>query len=422
MADRDWIAYLGPFRFPEGEAGSRRVLGMARSLAAGGWRVVVGSGESDPSREVELCAEGAGSVAYVGLGELPPAEMPRAIRPVRHLFALGRRAVRWLEARPSPPSAVILYGGYSPFVLRLHRWCRLHRVPLIADVVEWYDARQMPGGILGPFHLNAELAMRVLFPRVDGIIAISAFLERYYQGRGCTVTRVPPTLDVREIQAVTCIDRVRPLRLAYAGTPGRKDLLANAILGVLAVDPHGEHVRLLVAGPTLREVRTLMGGVPLPGGVQVAGRLPRQEALRVVGQAHFTLLLRPPARFAQAGFPTKLAESAALATPIICNPTSDLGDHVRDGIEGLLCRDHTPGAFAESLRRALSLTPIQLRAMREAARARAEQAFDYRQYVARLQVFLGEVHPRGSPRLTREDPERVQEEAAMLPPRRPASD
>ena len=39
---------------------------------------------------------------------------------------------------------LILYHGYTPFVIRLLKWCRKNRVPLIADVVEWYDAASSP--------------------------------------------------------------------------------------------------------------------------------------------------------------------------------------------------------------------------------------------------------------------------------------
>jgi len=103
------------------------------------------------------------------------------------------------------------------------------------------------------------------------------------------------------------------------------------------------------------------------------------------------VLLRPPARYAQAGFPTKVVESLALGTPVICNLTSDLGNYIHDGAEGIVCADYQPEDLVAALERALALSVEQRAAMRAAARARAEAAFDYRQYAAPLADFLARI-------------------------------
>jgi hypothetical protein len=78
----------------------------------------------------------------------------------------------------------------------------------------------------------------------------------------------------------------------------------------------------------------------------------------------------------------------ALGTPLICNITSDLGYYIHDGVEGLICRDHSVEAFKESLEHALVLTPAQRDNMRIAARVQAEHSFDHKLYAQPLRRFL----------------------------------
>ncbi|SBT39322.1 glycosyltransferase [Micromonospora narathiwatensis] len=390
-----WTAVVGPFRFPWGEPGSRRVLGLARSLALAGHHVVIGSGEAAPAMPEPLDdVEGRGSIRHVGLGERPPPTAGAASRGVRVVVEFGRRTVRWLDAQPTPPRQVILYGGGAQYAARLGRWCRRTGVPLVVDVVEWYAPHQLVGGALGPIHLSAKLALRYHYPRSSGVIAISGLLERHYRARGCPVLRVPPTLDVLGLKAASGTGRADTVRLVYFGSPGRKDLLDRIIPAVASVARDAD-LTLAVYGPSERQVTDLLGGGPLPCCVRVPGRIPQQEVPDVVREADFSVLLRPSERFAHAGFPTKLVESLACGTPVITNPTSDIGRYVRDGVEGLLCAEPTVAEVARALRVAVGLDGTRRAAMRDAARAAAEAAFDYRHYARPLDAFLTSLRGSG---------------------------
>jgi glycosyltransferase involved in cell wall biosynthesis len=394
MNTPEWIAYVGPFPFPWGQAGSRRMCGMVRSLAEAGKVVVVGGGDALPN-DYENLAEGepVGSVRYIGLGESPEKGASVLKKSIRIFLAWGSRTVAWLDAQPVKPSHVFVYGGSAQYMLRLLPWCRKHKVKLIADVVEWYDPRQLSGGTFGPFNLSAKFALKYLYPKCDGVVAISSLLERHYSNEGCPAVRVPPTLDVRGYKLLDrdlSVDSSR-LTLVYAGTPGNKDLLGNVIAGVDRIDPQGTRVRLLVMGPTLEQVKALLQGRDIPPSVQVLGRVPQSEVARYITTADFSVLLREPARFANAGFPTKFVESLANGTPVIANLTSDLGFYLHEGIEGLVCADHSVDAFVDALNRALALTSEQRLLMRKAARQQAETAFDFRAYADELSRFLQKI-------------------------------
>jgi glycosyltransferase involved in cell wall biosynthesis len=389
-----WVAQVGPFLFPWGQPGSRRVYGVARSLAAAGYDVVVASGEDGPATPTRLDeVDGPGSVRYLGLGEIPSAEASRLSRSVQWFLRWGQRTAHWLDAQPTLPSHVVVAGGDAPYMLHLRRWCRRNRIPLIADVVDWYSPQQLRGGVLGPPHLSAQAALRYYYPRCDGIIAVSSFLERHYRDRGRRVLRVPPTLDVQNLAVPdTGAGSGGPdLTLVYAGSPGRKDLIIDMIRAVDRLDREGARIELRIYGPSPQQVRRLLGAEPPPGSVRLLGRLPQQEIPRALQEADFSVLLRRPERGNQAGFPTKFCESLANGTPVIANLTSDLGGYLTDGREGLVCADHSVTGLGETLRTALRLTPGQRRQMREAARRRALNSFDFRAYAEPLGTFLDTV-------------------------------
>lgn len=394
MNKKSWIAYVGPFPFPWGQAGSRRICGMARTLAEAGNMVLVGSGDRS-SGEPDFLNEGEplGSVKYVGLGESPEKNASALNKSFRILFLWGRRTVAWLDSQPVKPSHVFIYGGSAQYVWRILPWCRKNNVKIVVDVVEWYDASHMTGGKYGPFNISAKIALRYLYSKCDGVVVISRALQDFYSKKGCQTIRVPPTLDVvghvPPSQPIAKAGGV--LTLVYAGTPGNKDLLGNVIKGVNQVDPLGTKVRLVVIGPSADQVKGLIGCDELPVFVDVLGRISQSDVAKYVASADFSVLLREPLFFANAGFPTKFVESMTNGTPVIANLTSDLGLYLRDGVEGIVCADHSADAFAAALKRVIDLTSEQRESMRIAARKQAETSFDFRVYANSFSSFLNSV-------------------------------
>lgn len=392
---KDWIAYVGPFVFPWGQAGSRRVCGIARSFADADYNVVVCSGEAEPITCLNLNeGEALGSITYLGLGEVPAKGISLSKKLLQLFIFWGKKTVTWLDAQPTKPSHVVVYGGSAQYMYRLMPWCKRNNVPLIVDVVEWYDPKQMTGGFFGPFHISAKIALYYYYPKCKNIIAISSYLEKHFLKQGSTVIRIPPTLDVKNYQ-LTLLDEHKKdprLSLVYAGTPGKKDLLANVIQGISLVDPKGERVHLCVIGPSEEQVKHLVKSRLLPTFVTVLGTIPQTDVAKIVQHSDFSVLLRESLRFTEAGFPTKFVESMTNGTPVIANLTSDLNNYLNDGIEGLICQNHSASAFSNTLQRALLLTPDELKKMRIAARKQAESSFDFRNYTNSLSNFLKNMH------------------------------
>jgi hypothetical protein len=156
----DWIAYVGPFRYPWGEPGSRRVHGIAQSLAGAGYDVVVASGEQTPADRIPMAVtEESGRISHVGLGELPHRNASLLSKCVRMYLLWGRRTARWLDRQETKPSHVIVYGGAAQYMFHIRRWGERNRVPILADVGAWSSPRQLSGGALGPAHISAKIAL-----------------------------------------------------------------------------------------------------------------------------------------------------------------------------------------------------------------------------------------------------------------------
>lgn len=379
---RPFIVYVGPFAFPEGGAAARRILGNAQSLVAAGYQVLVLSGQQAPADEVHSLSDG---IFLASTSERDAEHLPNLLRLTRYA-TMGAKSRAWLERRQARPAAVILYSGYTPYILQLRGWCRRARVPLIFDAVEWYTAASPLGFATSPYLWQTELAMRALIPRLDGVIAISRWLDDHYTRAGLPVVRVPPTLDVRATPVGEGGDGER-LALVYAGTPGRKDLLGAVLTAVATIDPAGERLKLDIYGPSPDDLAAY-GLAAIPPSVTAHGPVTQATAIAGVARADFSILLRRPDKVATAGFPTKFVESLAVGTPVIATLTSDLADHLVDGTNGLICADASPLTVARVLERALGLSQGEKAAMRRAARHTAETGFDYRRHTDGLRRLV----------------------------------
>lgn len=390
---RGWIAYVFPSTFPEGGAAARRVLGNAQSLLAAGWEVTVISAQLDTRLGVRQPLEPG--LSLVSTGERDAENLPRALKRARYAL-MGRQTCQWIAAQACPPAAVVLYSGYSPYLMNLMPLCRRLKVPLVFDAVEWYAAPSRAGFLASPYLWNTEFALRVLIPRASGVIAISSWLANYYRGRGRPVVQIPPTLDTARV--APRLDDGQgiaggPIRLSYCGSASN-DLLDLVIAALKTLDPDGQQFVLDVAGPSRAEVLelpSLRGGSSLPPVVRLHGRLDHAESLALTRQADFSVFLRTVNRVSTAGFPTKFGESMAVGTPVITTLTSDLAAYLHDGENGLICPEASVPALITVLERIAQLSPAGRLALRQKARNTAEQCFDFRHYTARLGDFLGQL-------------------------------
>lgn len=410
----DWIAYVGPIDFPEGGAAARRVLGMSQSLVLAGYKVTVVSGYLASGRvegEATIIQPGIESVQ---INERSAEHLPKLLKFVRY-FTMGRRSRDWFEQQQDWPKAIVIYSGYSPYLLNFIAWAKRRGIKIIFDAVEWYAAESRLGFWMSPYLMNTEFAMRYLVPKADGVICISSALQHYYQAKKRPTVRIPPTLTFHE--TTSTLDQLNrpklgsgPVKLFYAGSPGKKDRLDKIAIAVAQVNqPRGKQedlenlaipqreIELHIVGLNQLEFNAYMEQSPesqkwnAMGGATAKiichGRITHAEVSELLKQAHFTIFVREQNRVSEFGFPTKYVESLALGCPVITNLTSDLSlYHSVD--TGLLVSSSELNDIESALRSALALSDKRYKEMTDNAHRKGRSSFDVEIFQDALRKFI----------------------------------
>lgn len=378
------IGYFAPFTFPEGCAGSRRVLGIARILVACGYSVDVycHSAEGEPSQELiepGICVKRVEGLIKKG----------NLVAKIRWALTSGSRSCKAI-ASSQQLAGVFIYAGYVPVIVRMSWELRGSGVPVVFDAVEWYTPKRPLAWLISPYHWSTELAMRVLIPRLDGVLCISSYLFCYYRRRCVESVQIPPTLKVSLVGRGDAGPR-DSLKLVYAGSASYDDL-SIVIEAVREVNKRGLRTSLVLAGHPRLDAASARGpGDEEESFVSYVGRLGHRATMQLVANSHFSLIVRRSSRAVNAGFPTKLVESLAVGTPVIGNVTSDLGQYVIDGETGFVIGELTGASFVEALMRAHRTTEHDYDMLSRSCRQTAERAFDDQAYVTSMAGFLNRI-------------------------------
>lgn len=383
------VAYVGPIDFPSSSAPAQRMLGIIQALNAAGDRVSVGSGGygqhaaaafPDPHMEV------------TGLGELPDPEWAKPRRIIRGL-TWGAATRRWILEMDPAPDVILVYGTALGYLARLIPIARHRGIPLVIDATEWYESSHLPGGRWGPFAMANSLSMQRLAPKADGVIAISRFLENYFEGKGVPTLRVPPLFAIEEKSTPGAIQN-GPLTLCYVGSPGLKDRqsLHNLVHlpGALGCDRY--QLRIHIVGVDKAAAAALLGNPARPAigheCLVFHGRVTSTSARKIILDSHFSVLQRSSMRYAQAGYPSKIPESLILGTPVMANLTSDLANVLEDGKNSVILTEASLESLVSKVSLALS-SPYRFNRSRIAAEARA--SFSPRSYAELIHTFLADM-------------------------------
>lgn len=320
-------------------------------------------------------------------------------RAPKRVIMLGRDIKRFLsETLHSGTYDVILLSGvYYDYFKIFKGYSRKTGAKLVVSALEWYDKSNIQFvGLRGKINfIKNRIALKLFFVQAKNNLAISTLLEKYYGSRGCNTVTIPTIIDMDEYASSTNTNcnREKKLHIAYAGSPGRKDYILNAIYALPLISKEElSKIELHFYGPELKALYNL--GLTeeflntYRDNIICHGRIPYADVKARIADADFTVLLRPNKRYANAGFPTKVGESMACGTPVIANITSDLGKYIIDGETGIVCTNETPEACAEGFRRALAMTTEEKTKMRRAAYDMANTGFNYLSYVDDMREFL----------------------------------
>lgn len=314
----------------------------------------------------------------------------------------GRLLVAELAARGLSVRTPRTTGKVDPVTLaRLVGWLGRDRAHVIhthlstASLLGSFAARIQGIPAVATVH---GLNTRTCFNWAHAIIAVSNAVKQHLVGQGMAPDRITVIHNGVDLRAMSRGDEGGAVRERWnmpAGAPvlitvgrltpkkGHRDLLAA--LARLTRDPRWGELRLLIVGtgallPALRREAEQRG---LGERVIFAGF--QREVLPFLQAADIFVL---PS--IQEGLSLSALEAMALGKPVVACRVGGTPEVVVDGQTGVLVSPGQPVELAAALERLLG-APEQARAMGEAGRRRARDAFDLDQMVSKIEEIYQRV-------------------------------
>lgn len=399
---RDIIVYVGAFEFPAGNAAAQRALANALMLRDLGYRVVLmGLSRQMSPGQPPRRADHA-DVPFDCWETAFPGSM---LDWFRRITTIGE--VRQVVGHyPSDQiGAVIAYDYPAVAQARLIRFCRSIGARAVAEVTEWYSVSRLvsPAALLR--NIDRPLRMRVVNPRMDGLIVASRYLADFYSPKGRPVVVMPSLMSDPSPIAGQASPDGTPKRLFFAGSgwdpavvretrEGPKDRLDKVIEVLDAALTLGADFRLDAYGVDQGAYLEVMPGHSpllerLGDRVVFHGRQPRDVVRATLRDADFSIFLRKDSIVSRAGFPTKLAESVHFGTPVITNDVGDAALYQQPGQTGFFIPYGDPVSGAHHLMPILSMSHAQVAAAKAACLS--SRPFFYESHAERLGAFMGAV-------------------------------
>lgn len=387
------ILLFSDFSLPDSCAAATRVMALAKMLKQSGHSIDLLGVSYSQSESLHGDADG---ISY----QLLRAGKWYGWQAYKRVHSINQGLKNYLKSAHVPYDCIILSNVYYDYASTLMYYAAKHKTNLIVNSVEWYekDNKRFERATGKINFVKNRIALIYIHKKMKNILAISSLLDNYYKAHGCNTITIPTVVDMEEYTSVahTQIPDRSELHIAYAGNPGKKDYILNAVRALpLLTEAERKHLQLHFYGITYHQLCRL-GIDPAyvkqyKDNIVCHGRIPYEQVKEKIADADFTVLLRPNLRYANAGFPTKVGESMACGTPVIANLTSDLHKYILDGQTGFVCADETPESCAEAFRKALQMTDAERETMRQNTLQMAKSAFDYRVYAEAINDFLAEL-------------------------------
>ncbi|MBO1074933.1 glycosyltransferase family 4 protein [Roseomonas marmotae] len=317
----------------------------------------------DVSLALSLSREGDLAPAFQALGlpcDLVPTYRgaPGFLLGFARLPGLARRLVR--QARRFGADLVLsaMPHLWTPLVAPALARAGIPYVPIL------HDALPHPGdpGLAWDWRLGRDLAA------ARGAVVLSATVERVIRARapGLPLFRLPlgahlpapPPTDARPGHDFLFFGRIR----AYKGL----DLLRDAMIHLHRTHP-GATLRVVGQG----DIEAAAPGLSALTGVTVEPRWVADEAIPALVASARSVVL-PYREASQSGV---LPIALACGVPVVAMPVGGLAEQLRDGGNGLLARDATPGGLAEAMARMMD--PALRARLAEGARRDGEALMDW---------------------------------------------
>lgn len=372
MNDKKAIFYVGGFELPDKNAAALRVLSNAKILRSLNYEVVLigiyrDCAETLKIKSFEVEGFECWSIPY----PKNKKEWLKYLTSVEHLIKL--------EKRYKNLKMCIFYNYPSLSLWRAFCYFRKIKVKVIADCTEWYNAEKDSLLFYILKKIDTFFRMRIIHKKLDGLILISGYLDKYYKKCKNKII-IPPLVDLKEVKW-NCIKKEldNRIKIIYAGSPSKcKEKLD---LGINIIDKLSQKysITFYILGITKTEFEKKYNKKIFNNNIKFVGRVKNKEVISYVKNSDFSLIIRESNRTTEAGFPTKLVESISCGTPVIVNKVSDVTQYIINGKNGFIVN-------LENLEQDLELILKYKKQM-----CFETNIFDYRYYIHDMKIFLDRI-------------------------------
>ena len=374
------ILYVGGFVLPDGNAAAQRVMANAKLLQQIGYEVILIGVDKEVDSDVSVVSTKETIQGFTTYKAAYPnsmiawAKQLTSVVDIRAIMThIGREKIK----------AVIAYNYPAIALERLLGFCTPQKIKIISDCTEWayLENSKRLRSLLKNW--DTQRRMKKVHPKLDGIIAISDYLFNYYKGSPTAILKLPPLVDKRdskwkELQGRALQDKVQ---MIYAGSPGNggKDRIDKIIEALAKIkDGIEKSFKLIVIGITKQQYLEdfSKGNIPrnMEEKVEFRGRLPHNETIKAIKQAHYTIFIRDKNLVTKAGFPTKFVESISCGTPVLTNRSSNISEYLKEGELGFFLDVRTEEQLRFSLSNAINVSKKKVVSMKD--KCRSSNIFD----------------------------------------------
>lgn len=292
--------------------------------------------------------------------------------------------------------SIVYYGTTLKFSKPLKILASKYNLTVISIVNEWGSLKLKT--LVS--YIMQKMGIHFVTKNYDGVIGISSFMKKHFDKHKTKCITVPSIFNLEEMPKPMTMDTDGDnIVISYAGTiVNGKDSMAVVLEALSELDPEDmNRITINLYGSSKDQVMASLGEKSKPimdrisNQIVFKGHFKREALQDELRESTFSILVRPNKSYANAGFPTKFAESLALGVPMISNNTSDISKYLKTDFNGILLKDDSLLVVKEGLKRTLSYNKEQLNEMRRHAYEDASVSFNEDTYKELLNQFMNDI-------------------------------
>ena len=235
---------------------------------------------------------------------------------------------------------------FAPILKRIVRFCKNNGVTYIVNCADITLFTSQPFFRRLAMMVNWHYLHKINRDNADGIIAVSSYIERFYNKKGRPSVVIPPLFDENVDLNYNLEEVTTFVHAGFPFPPIKKKLCANNMKDRLdlIVDWFAElssrHVpyKLILIGLSKE---TYCENIPWQkkqletiSEIVFKGRCSHSETLELVKNSDYMITYRDKNPMTEAGLPTKVVESVSVGTPVIMNEVGDTLSYLQEGVSG----------------------------------------------------------------------------------------